>query len=39
MYVNLFSFNAHSCHPKFVRMLHETDFLDDVQHCINIYVV
>jgi hypothetical protein len=26
MHVNLFSFNAHSCHPKFVRMQYETVF-------------
>jgi hypothetical protein len=39
MHVNQFSFNAHSCHPKFVCMLQEIDFLDDVPDCINIYVV
>jgi hypothetical protein len=30
MYANPFSFNAYSCHPKFVRIHQETDFLHGV---------
>jgi hypothetical protein len=39
MHVSLFSFNTHSCHPKFVRMQQETNFLCGVPQCINIYTV
>jgi hypothetical protein len=30
MHANIFPFNQHSYHPKFVRMQRETDFLRDV---------
>jgi hypothetical protein len=34
MHVNLFSFNTHFCHPKFVHMQQKTSFLCSVPYCI-----
>jgi hypothetical protein len=39
MHVNVFPFNAHSYHPKFVHIQQETYFLRGVPHYINIYTV
>jgi hypothetical protein len=39
MHANLFAFNPHSYHPKFVRMQREIIFLRDIPHCINIYTL
>jgi hypothetical protein len=39
MHVNLFSPNAQFCHPKFVYMQQETDFLRNILYCINTYTV
>jgi hypothetical protein len=42
MHANLFPFNAHSYHLKYVRMQQETDFLRGlrgVPHYINIYIM
>jgi hypothetical protein len=36
MHANLFPFNTHSYHPKFVRIQEETYFLHGVPYYINI---
>jgi hypothetical protein len=35
MHVNSCPLNVHSCHPKFVHMQQENDFLRNVPYCIN----
>jgi hypothetical protein len=39
MHVNQFPLNTYSCHPKFVQMQQETNFLCGVPYCINYYTV